>query len=441
MTRPPPQRPPDPPPPPHLDLTLDLRVLNDENFARSDATHHASHTRLPLLGRPHTHRQYVRLGGSRTLTLNLHCPPVLHPTDLHPHTLHPHTLHVEAVISETRPAPARARHHATIPLRTGPPTPQHLPLHLPGDPHPYAHLTLRCTLVPAGPDPGIALHARACSLGWTPTHLHAVPGGHQLTTDHGALYHDGHATRALHHHADTQYHACGGPCGPLGLPTGDALTSPGWTLTFAGHTLRHDRGHTALLTRAAAAHWPAAGAILGLPVADTTRLDRPPGPLDVTPCEHGTLLVDPNRPARITPRTLRVPPARVTRWLQAHLDPTGSGEQSGQFSDPWPGQPLRYPLTIHTPGGPLTLCVPLALKISPTPDARRETHLNARQAGVIDLPPGTPARAARHALRVLDDLLRRPPLLATLGAGHHLIGAHVTPDGGLHLDFLPTDWT
>ena len=85
--------------------------------------------------------------------------------------------------------------------------------------------------------------------------------------------------------------------------------------------------------------------------------------------------------------------------------------------------------------------MPLALKISPTPDAQRETHLNARQAGVIHLPPGTPARAARHTLRVLDDLLRRPLLLATLGAGNHLIGVHVTPDGGLQLDFLPADWT
>lgn len=428
MTRPPPQRPPDPPPPPHLDLTLDLRVLNDENFAPGDHTRHASQIRLPLRERPHTHRHDLRLGGSRTLTIAVHCPL----------DRHPHTLRVEATIRETRPAPARARHHARLPLRPGPAAPLDLPLHLPGDPHPYAHLTLRCTLSPAGPDPGGALHARAGSLGWTPGHLQAVPGGYQLTTDHGTLYHDGQRLSALHHHADTHYQARGGPGGPLGLPTGDALTSPGWTLAFARHTLRHDRGHTALLTRAAAAHWPAAGATLGLPVADTTRLDRPRGPLDVTPCEHGTLLVDPTRPARITPRTLSVRPARVTRWLQAHLDRAAPG---ATFSDPWPGPPLRYPLTLNAPGGPLTLCVPLALKVSPAPDARREVHLGARQAGLIDLPPGTPARAARHALRALDDLLRRPLQLAALPAGNHLIGAHVTPDGGLHLDFLPTDWT
>lgn len=416
--------------PEHLELTLDLHILNDENFAPTDDVHHHSRHHLALTAHPRSHQHFLRLGGSRSLHLTLTCPPE-----------RGRHLSIRADLHETRPAPIRARHHTLLHLTPGTTGRHHLNLHLPGDPHPYAHLTVQHTLIPPETDPetdpAAALHGRATRLGWTPDHLLSVPGGHQLATDQGSLYHHGQHVHALHAHADHQYHRHGGPAGPLGLPTSDALTTPTWTLHCARHTLRHQPETGAvLLSRLAWTHWQQAGAELGPPVTDTTRLPTPDR-LEVTACQRGTLLTDPDTGARITTRTLHLPPERVTRWLQRHLNRHLPPGATATIEHPWPGHPLQYPLTLHLDDHPVLVIVPLTLRVSPPPDGRRPTSLSARQAGLIDLPAGLTSRAARRTLDALEGLFSRPMLLASLPAGHHLIGAHVTADGGLHLDFLP----
>ncbi len=416
------------PQPAPVAVTLHLDVLNDETFAPADHTQVWLHDQLAAL-QAGTHAHFLRLGGTRSLHLHLHWSAA-------------NTVGVQADLCDAGPEPATARHSATL-------TARHratlavggaaaLELRLPGDPQPYARLTVHAA---RSADPALhaALHGRAAALGWLtpddPGILQVIPGGYRLRAPGGTLYHDGRSIHALHSGADRQYLARGGPGGPLGLPRASALTPGLWHVPFQAHDLLRTPAGVALLTRAAWTQWQASCGHLGDPVADTAAL--PHHALTVTPCESGTLLTAPDRPTPVPTRTLLLPARHVTRRVQAHLRGYLPPGMAAQVCPPVPGAPQQYAVTFSGPGqAPITLRVPLALRVTPTPDGRRGVTLRARQAGLIVLPPGTPPDPAHDLLGVLEAALGRPAPLLSLPPGSGLIGAHVTPNG-VRLDFLP----
>ncbi|WP_155297790.1 hypothetical protein [Deinococcus kurensis] len=148
-------------------------------------------------------------------------------------------------------------------------------------------------------------------------------------------------------------------------------------------------------------------------------------------------MTDEETRARVPTRTLCVRAARLARALGRHLRAQLPPGGQVQMCPPAPGSPLRYAVVFTGPAGPpVTLEVPLVLRLTPAPDTRRLVRLSARQAGVIDLPTGLPAAQARTILRVMEAALGRPATLLRLPEGSGLVGARVTLDGALHLDVL-----
>ncbi|WP_157445206.1 hypothetical protein [Deinococcus actinosclerus] len=414
-------------PPARVDVTLHLNVLGDEAFTSADVTEWWLHHILCLAGAA-PHEQFLRLGGSRHLRLSMQVAPGAgdRPAPL---------LHVRADLSEGRPVAVTATRH----LRLAPGQRQTLDLHLPADPQPYARLTVTSGLMTGSPAPPAALRAQAVTLGWAPPDApptaRVIAGGYELRTPSGTLYHDGQRVCALHAAADRAYRSRGGPAGPLGLPAGSALIPERWHVPFRAHDLLHRPGGTALLPRHVWAAWSSARARLGAPTGDTAPLAA--RGLTLTPCQRGTLVTDEETRARVPTRTVHVRAARLARALGRHLRAQLPPGGQVRVCPPAPGSPLRYAVVFTGPAGPpVTLEVPLVLRLTPAPDTRRPVRLSARQAGVIDLPTGLPAAQARTILRVLEAALGRPATLLRLPEGSGLVGARVTLDGALHLDVL-----
>ncbi len=414
--------------PTQIDVSLHLHVLNDETFTAADTTETRLYHTLPQPCELAPITQVLRLGGRRHLRLELRMSPG---GDALPEG----ALHVQADLTEHHPAPVTASHHVLLPVGET----QTLNLQLPGDPHPYALLTLTSTQTPSRADPPAALRAHARHLGWgTPDelrHVEVIAGGHQLRTPSGTLYHDGQRLCALHSAADHADRARGGTEGPLGMPGGHALTPHHWHVPFHTHDLLHGPAGTALLPRHVWTEWHSTRTQLGDPVSDTVNLV--PQGLTVTACQRGTLVTDATTHARLPTRTRHVSAARVTRSLQRQLQPHLPPGLRAQVRPPAPGSPLRSAVTFTASGmAPVTLDLPFALRVTPTPDARRPARLSARQAGVIALPAGTPDVLAHQILSALEGTLGRPATLLDFPPGCGLIGARVTPEGALDLDFL-----